>query len=101
MEEPDDRPAPLARRGPWSGDDHALQVAAAREVGLPEGQVATDSFTAGFSAATQLRDPADGALVIRGRTVLTREQLDGSLRAVLEFLKIQRGGYRLQPFDTA
>lgn len=73
---------------PWRGDEHALQVAAAREAGLPAGQTAIDLYTEGFRRGLQERDPADGAIVLRGRTVLRAEEMLRSLKPMLRFLRI-------------
>ncbi|WP_434420066.1 hypothetical protein [Nannocystis pusilla] len=73
---------------PWRGDEHALQVAAAREAGLPAGQTAIDLYTEGFRRGLQERDPADGAIVLRGRTVLRAEEMMRSLKPMLRFLRI-------------
>lgn len=79
----------LARAGEgWRGDEHALQVAAAREAGLPAGQAAIDLYTEGFRRGLQERDPADGAIVLRGRTVLRAEEMMRSLKPMLRFLRI-------------
>jgi hypothetical protein len=50
------------------------QAAGAGRAGgrLAGGQVAVDLYTEGFKAGLQERDPADGAIVLRGRTVLRR-----------------------------
>lgn len=73
---------------PWRGNEHALQVQAAREAGLPAGQAAIDLYTEGFRQGLVERDPADGAIVLRGRTVLRTEELMQSLRPMLRFLRI-------------
>jgi hypothetical protein len=72
----------------WRGDEHALQVAAAKEAGLPAGQAAIDLYTEGFRRGLQERDPADGAIVLRGRTVLRAEEMMRSLKPMLRFLRI-------------
>lgn len=79
----------LARTGQdWRGDEHALQVQAAREAGLPAGQAAIDLYTEGFRRGLDERDPADGAIVLRGRTVLRAEEMLRSLKPMLRFLRI-------------
>lgn len=72
----------------WRGDEHALQVAAAKEAGLPAGQAAIDLYTEGFRRGLQERDSADGAIVLRGRTVLRAEEMMRSLKPMFRFLRI-------------
>jgi hypothetical protein len=94
------RPGPLVRAGEgWRGDEHQLQVQAAQEAGLPATQVAVDLYTEGFKAGLQERDPADGSIVLRGRTVLKAEELERSLRPVLRFLRIGPDAARTRVFD--
>lgn len=95
MSEQDDRSIETGAKGQlarsdraWRGDEHALQVQAAREAGLPAGQAAIDLYTEGFRRGLQERDPADGAIVLRGRTVLRSEEMMRSLRPMLKFLRI-------------
>jgi hypothetical protein len=82
------RGGPLARPGAWRGDEHKLQVLAAQEAGLASGQVAVDLYTEGFKHGITERDPADGAIVLRGRTVLKVEELQRSLRPMFQFLRV-------------
>lgn len=106
-DERDDKPArrgapggPLARTdGPWRGDEHQIQVTAAQEAGLPSGQVALDLYTEGFKLGLQERDPADGAIVLRGRTVLRADELERSLRPMLRFLRVSPEAARVRVFD--
>ncbi len=100
----DGSPGPLARAGggtpiAWRGDEHKLQVLAAQEAGLPSGQVALDLYTEGFKAGLRERDPADGAIVLRGRTVLKAEELERSLRPMLRFLGVGAESARVRVFD--
>jgi hypothetical protein len=91
---------PLARTGePWRGDEHKLQVLAAKEAGLAPTQVAVDLYTEGFKAGLQERDPADGAIVLRGRTVLKAAELERSLRPMLRFLRVGPDATRVRVFD--
>lgn len=96
-----DRAGPLVRGSSegWRGDEHKLQVQAASEAGLPATQVAVDLYTEGFKAGLQERDPADGAIVLRGRTVLKAEELERSLRPALRFLRIGPEAARARVFD--
>jgi hypothetical protein len=99
-----DRAGPLVRASSptgegWRGDEHKLQVQAASEAGLPATQVAVDLYTEGFKAGLQERDPADGAIVLRGRTVLKAEELERSLRPALRFLRIGPEAARARVFD--
>ena len=94
------KPGPLARTGePWRGDEHKLQVLAAQEAGLAPTQVAVDLYTEGFKAGLQERDPADGAIVLRGRTVLKADELERSLRPMLRFLRVGPDMARVRVFD--
>lgn len=95
MSEQDDRSLETGSKGqlarsdrPWRGDEHALQVQAAREAGLPAGQAAIDLYTEGFRRGLVERDPADGAIVVRGRTVLRADEMMRSLRPMLRFLRL-------------
>lgn len=86
---------------PWRGDEHALQVQAAAEAGLPATQVALDLYTDGFKRGLTERDPADGAIVLRGRTVLRAEELVRSLRPMLKFLRLGPDAVRVRVVDGA
>lgn len=80
---------PLARAGQaWRGDEHVLQVAAAKEAGLPAGTTAIDLYTEGFRRGLVEKDPADGAIVLRGRTVLKADELGKRLKPMLRFLRL-------------
>lgn len=103
-DEQGDPPGPLARAGgaapvEWRGDEHKLQLLAAREAGLPAGQVALDLYTEGFKAGLRERDPADDAIVLRGRTVLGLAELERSLRPMLRFLRVGPDAVRVRVFD--
>lgn len=74
--------------GPWRGDEHELRLTAAREAGLDTREVELELYTAGFKAGMTLDDPADHAIVLRGRTVLRDKQLRRSLRPTLRFLSL-------------
>lgn len=102
MSEPHDDPppGPLARTGiGWRGDEHKLQVLAAQEAGLPSGQVAVDLYTEGFKRGITERDPADGAIVLTGRTVLKPEELQRSLRPMFQFLRVGHDAVRMRVHD--
>ncbi len=95
----DPKDGPLVKAGAWRGDEHKLQVLAAEEAGLAPNQVALDLYTEGFKAGLQERDPADGAIVLRGRTVLKADELERSLRPMLRFLRIGPEAVRARVFD--
>lgn len=79
----------LARAGQqWRGDEHMLQVAAAKEAGLPAGTAAIDLYTEGFRRGLVEKDPADGSIVLRGRTVLKADELVQRLKPMLRFLRL-------------
>lgn len=85
---PDEPSNPLAKLDePWRGDEHALRLAAAREAGLDTKDLELELFTEGFKAGMTIKD-RDGALVLRGRTVLKNEQLRKSLKPTLRFLAL-------------
>jgi len=84
---------------PWSGDEHRLQVLAAREAGLPPTEVAVDLYTEGFKSGLTEKDPADNAIVLRGRTVLKVAELERCLRPMLRFLRIGPDSVRARVFD--
>ena len=92
-------PVPVSAPDGWRGDEHRLQVSAAQEAGLQAGEVELELYTEGFKSAMVLRDPADGDLVARGRTVLDDEQLKKSLRPVLMYLKIPSDASRVRVHD--
>ena len=71
---------PTSGGAPWSGDDHKLAVAAAKEAGLDTVELEVQSYTEGFKQGLTLDDPADHAIVLRGRTVLKEKQLLNQLR---------------------
>jgi len=84
---------------PWSGDEHRLQVVAAREAGLPAAEVALELYTEGFKAGLTENDPADKAIVLRGRTVLKVQELERCLRPMLRFLRVGPDSVRMRVFD--
>lgn len=93
------RATPPASPAAWSGDEHRLQVGAAREAGLPAAEVALDLYTQGFKAGLTEKDPADNAIVLRGRTVLKVAELERCLRPMLRFLRIGPDSARMRVFD--
>jgi hypothetical protein len=93
MTDEDGRERALARKDdapgqPWRGDDHKLQVEAAKSVGLPADEVALDLYTKGFTAGITIDDPLDGAIVARGRTPLREKELLGSVRPAMRYLGV-------------
>jgi hypothetical protein len=89
----------LATRHGWRGDDHLMEVEAAKEAGLVPSEAALDSFTRGFSEGIAVEDPADGAIVARGRTMLTNKQLLEQLMPALRYLGVPREGVVTKVFD--
>lgn len=86
----------------WRGDEHELRLAAAREAGLPAEDIADvelDLFTEGFKAGMVLDDPADHAIVLRGRTILREKQMSKALTPTLRFLTIPRDQVALRIHD--
>lgn len=86
---------------PWRGDEHRLQLAAAREAGLTETEVAVALYTEGFKAGIVVEDPLDGAIVARGRTTFNERELAAALRPLLHYLGVSRDASRLRVFDGA
>ena len=98
MSDEHDKPGRLARQG-WRGDEHKLQVLAAQEAGLASGQTAVDLYTEGFKQGIVERDPTDGAIVLRGRTILKTEELDRQLRPMFQFLRVAADAVRTRVHD--
>lgn len=87
-ERPSESGNPLAKLDePWRGDEHALRLSAAQEAGLDTKDLELELFTEGFKAGMTIKD-RDGALVLRGRTVLKDAQLRKSLKPTLRFLAL-------------
>jgi hypothetical protein len=84
---------------PWRGDEHRLQVSAAKEAGLAPDDVEVELYTEGFSAGMTLEDPYDGAIVARGRTALREPELLRSLRAPLVYLGVPRDAIKVRISD--
>lgn len=80
---------PATRGLVWRGDEHRLQVEAASEAGLATHDVEVDLYTQGFKSGLTLHDEFDGALVLRGRTVLNAHELRQAMAPTLDFLKLQ------------
>jgi hypothetical protein len=102
MSDEDGRQNKLARPAlpdRWRGDEHKLQVMAAQEAGLAPGQTAVDLYTEGFKRGITERDPADGAIVLRGRTILKMDELEQCLRPMLRFLRIGGDAVRMRVHD--
>lgn len=74
----------------WRGDDHKLMVASAAEAGLDTNDAELESYQRGFKQGLVLDDPADHAIVLRGRTVLRDAQFQKALKPMLMFLKVPR-----------
>jgi hypothetical protein len=90
-----DAPAPA----PWRGDEHHIRIEAAKEAGLDPSEAELDSYTSGFRHGIVLDDPADGAIVARGRTVLREPELRRTLRPMLRFLGVSEELVALRVFD--
>lgn len=96
-------PKALAKQKPgdvaWRGDEHQLQVSAAKEAGLATSEVELELYTDGFKAGMIVEDPYDGAIVARGRTVLGRDELLKSLKPTLRFLSVHRDAVGVEVHD--
>lgn len=88
-----------AAAAPWRGDDHVLEVEAAAEAGLARSEVELDLYTKGFSAGMSVEDSFDGAIVARGRTVLSEAQLRKSLRPMLQYLGATADAVKVRVHD--
>ncbi|MBK8261512.1 MAG: hypothetical protein IPK80_09240 [Nannocystis sp.] len=75
----------------WRGDEHRLQTQAAAEAGIEPAGVALALYRRGFASALTARDPVDGGLVLRGRTVLRRDQLQAAIIGAFAHLGLTRG----------
>jgi hypothetical protein len=93
------KPGALAKRGTWRGDEHQLQVEAAAEAGLVKSEAELESFTQGFSGGITVEDPADGAIVAHGRTVLSTQQLRKNLLPALRYLGIPKDAVAVRVHD--
>lgn len=98
LDEPNSALAP-ADEAAWRGDEHRIKVAAAQEAGLDVGQEEIDLYTAGFKAGMTLSDPADKAIVFRGRTVLDTAEMSASLKPLFRFLKLSQEFVALRVHD--
>lgn len=100
--EPETKPASpetaIAQRG-WRGDEHKLQLDAAKEVGLDGSDVEVDLYTQGFREGSTLEDPDDHAIVFRGRTVLKAPELRHSLRPLLRYLGVSQDAVAVRVHD--
>jgi|GEM_PF-1082969 len=94
----------------WSGDEHALRLASAREAGLDTREIELEFYTEGFRAGMTLDDSDDHAIVLRGRTVLRESQLRKALRPTVRFLglpadqvglRVHDGGFELRVSSSA
>jgi hypothetical protein len=90
---------PTSAGAPWSGDDHKLAVAAAKEAGLDTVELEVESYTEGFKTGLVLDDPADHAIVLRGRTILREKQLLSQLRPTFKFLRLSKDMIGLRIHD--
>ncbi len=84
---------------PWRGDEHLLKVEAAAEAGLSRNDVELDLYTKGFSAGMTVQDAHDGAIVARGRTVLSEKELRRSIRPPLQYLGVSMESVKLRVHD--
>jgi hypothetical protein len=91
--------ATVGEKRPWRGDEHKLQVESAKEAGLPANEVELELFTEGFKAGMTLDDPADKAIVLRGRTVLKKAELKKSLLPVMSYLRVPMSDVAVQVHD--
>ena len=89
---------PASRPG-WRGDEHRLQLQAAGEVGLSLDDTALDFLTQGFKNGMTLEDPKDGSVVLRGRTILRKQELTRALLPAYRYLGIKADGARVRVFD--
>lgn len=88
----------IARRG-WRGDEHRLQADAAGEVGLDRRDVEVDLYTEGFKSGTTIQDAKDGAIVLRGRTVLKAVELKKAMRPMLQYVGVALDAVQIRVHD--
>ncbi|MGB1700763.1 MAG: hypothetical protein ACPHRO_12455 [Nannocystaceae bacterium] len=99
MKSPRDGLVPVERADvEWTGDGHALRLEAGEEVGLSRREVALDSFREGFSNGVELVG-MNADLVLHGRTILSRDQLEDETRALLRRAGIPRRGVLISVDD--
>jgi len=83
----------------WRGDEHRLQIEAAKDAGLAVRGLELDMYTAGFKNGITVEDPLDGAIVARGRTVLNEQELHRSLRATMRYLGLSSEAIKVRVHD--
>ncbi len=85
----------------WTGDEHALSLQAAKEVGLDPSAIELESYSRGFMSAMTLDDPLDHGLVARGRTVLSQSELLELLEPALQFMGVAKEHTSLRVHDAS
>lgn len=91
--------ADLALPKGWRGNDHKDMVEAAGEAGLSAKKTELDLFTQAFAASTVLDDPADHAIVVRGRTTLSDRELLKCLYPTMRFLRVSKDDVVARVYD--
>lgn len=92
----------LGDHEPWRGDEHELRLSSAREAGIPAEEVSElelELFTEGFKAGMVIDDRSDRSIVLRGRTILTEQQLGKAISPTLRFLGVARDQVALRIHD--
>ncbi len=83
--------APAREGASWTGDGHVIRLEAGEEVGLSRREVGLESFREGFTQGVELFGE-DAALVLHGRTILSRAQLRVETRELMEAMGIPQRG---------
>jgi hypothetical protein len=96
---PSSTPETALASGGWRGDEHKLQVSAASEAGLEADSVEVDLYAQAFRAGMTIDDPHDGAIVVRGRTVLRDNELRDALKPLLHYLRVPYDALRVWVHD--
>lgn len=91
--------AQLQLKEGWRGNDHLDAVDAAQEAGLSGKNTELDLFTQAFAASTQLDDPEDHSISIRGRTTLKSEELLKCLYPTMRFLRLRKEDVVARVYD--
>ncbi len=84
--------------GRWRGNEHAGALAAAEEAGLAKDETELELFLAGFKAGAILED-RDGSVVLRGRSPLSKRELEDLFKPMLRYLGVPPGGSQVVVTD--
>lgn len=86
--------------GAWRGNDHATALEAAKEAGLAAEDLELELFLRGFKAGAILED-RDGSIVLRGRSPLSKAELERTFAPMLRYLGVPKDGAQVYESDGA